>query len=437
MRSSDATSSGRCAARRARVAQMLGEDGILILAATPELHAGADTELRYVVDSDLYYLTGYTEPGAVMVLTGRDARFTLFVRPRDEEHELWTGRRGGVEAATASFGADDAHPLSELAEGLPRLLTGCDRIFARTGMGRPEVDAGVRTALERARRTRPRTGHGPHSIIDHGVLLNPLRLIKDDDEIAILRQAAALSIDAFRDAAALIADGRGEWEIEAALAAGFRGRQGSGEAFPTIVGGGANATVLHYTTNDAVLHAGNFALLDAGARYRMYCADITRTYAVGAVSAERQAAHDIVRAAHDAAVVTAATGRTIDDVDAAARRVLVQGMLDLGLVDGPLDHALADPAHKRYYPHRTSHWLGLDVHDVGDYVDCGNPRRLEPGMVFTVEPGLYFPARDDRVPQGLRGVGIRLEDDVLITSQGTEVITAALPLDADPRNALH
>ncbi len=216
---------------------------------------------------------------------------------------------------------------------------------------------------------------------------------------------------------------------------GFRSRRASGEAFGTIAGSGANATVLHYRANDGVLVDGDFVLIDAGARFGMYCADVTRTYAVGAVSAERMAVHDIVRAAHDAAVAVCRAGNTIEDVDAAARRVLVEGMIDLGLVDGPLEDALSGNAHKRYYPHRTCHWLGLDVHDVGAYVEAGVAVALEPGMVFTVEPGLYIPKDDDRAPASIRGVGVRLENDVLITVDGTELLTGSLPLDADPARA--
>jgi Xaa-Pro aminopeptidase len=420
------------AARRARVRDTLGADGVLILPATPELHVGADAELRYVVDSELYYLTGYTEPEAVLVMTGAADGYTMFVRQRDRERELWTGVRGGVEAAQAAFGADRAHPLDALDAEIPRIIAQAERVYARTRSGRADVDALIEASMSRARRGRARSGRGATTIIDPGVILDEMRLYKDAEEVSAIRNAVAISVAAFTDARSRIAPGAGEWEIEAALVGGFRSRRASGEAFPSIVGAGSNATVLHYTTNDSVLEEGSFVLIDAGARADMYCADITRTYAVGSVTAERRAVHDIVRTAHDAAIRTCAAGGTIDAVDQAARRELVRGLIDLGVIEGTIDEALSKNDYKKYYPHRTCHWLGLDVHDVGSYVSPdGSPRTLENGMVFTVEPGLYFPAADDRVPAALRGVGVRLEDDVLIAEGRADVLTAALPLDAD------
>jgi Xaa-Pro aminopeptidase len=429
----------RFAERRERVQRLLGDRGALVLAAAPVLRVGADRELRYIVDSDLYYLTGYAEPDAVLVLTGDTAGFTLFVRPRDPERERWEGPRGGEDAARTVYGAASAHPISTLAQELPRLLAGADRVYVRSHEGRPAVDAAVRSALDAGRRSRSRKGSGLSAVADPGLLLDDLRLIKDADEILLLRHAADVSVRAFREAAAQIRDGAGEWEIEAALQAGFRGRRAMGEAFPTIVGAGANGTVLHYTANDSRLAAGDYVLVDAGARWGMYCADLTRTWAVGgsaAMSTERLAAHEIVRAAHDAGIAACAVGSTLEAVEIAARRALVQGMIDLKLIAGPLDDALTRDEYQRYYPHRTAHWLGLDVHDAGTYADPdGDPRRLEAGMVFTIEPGLYIPANDAKAPAPLRGVGIRLEDDILMTASGPDVLTAALPLDADPSAA--
>ncbi|MEO5510665.1 MAG: aminopeptidase P N-terminal domain-containing protein [Longimicrobiales bacterium] len=421
-------------ASRLRAVQQRLDNAALVLAAAPEVRIGADTELRYVVDSELYYLTGYTEPDAVLVVTA--TAITLFVRPRDEKSELWSGVRGGVEAAQRRYHADAAFPVVELTQQLPLLLGDVDTIHARLRGGRADVDAALEDVLAAGRRNRPRTGRAPFRIADPGVLLDELRLRKDESEIARIRRAAEISIATFREAASLIRTGIGEWQIEAALQSGFRSRRASGEAFPSIVGSGVNGTVLHYVTNNDELREGDFVLIDAGARYEMYCADITRTYAVGRVSPERMALHDIVRSAHAAAVAMSRAGSTIDAIDAAAKRVLVQGMIDLDLVDGPLDNALAGDAYKRYYPHRTSHWLGLDVHDVGVYVADCSARPLEVGMVFTIEPGLYIPADDERARPALRGTGIRLEDDVLITAHGADVLTAALPLDADPTVAL-
>ena len=431
------TPQSRFAERRARVREQLGARAgaraVLVLAASPEVHVGPDAELRYVVDSELYYLTGYTEPEAVLVLSSAVDGYTLFVRPRDRERELWTGVRGGLEAATVEFGADRSYPIDALGVELPRLLADAELVAFRQGGGRSDVDAIISSTIARARRGRPRTGRGVTTLTDPGVILDDMRARKDDDEIARIRHAADISVMAFREAAALVAAGTGEWRIEAALQSGFRSRRAAGEAFASIVGGASNATVLHYTTNNDVLENGSFVLIDAGARANMYCADITRTYAVGTVSGERQALHDIVRSAHDAAVRVCAADSTIEDVDMAARSELVRGMIDLGLIDGPVDVALKKDDYKRYYPHRTCHWLGLDVHDVGSYVTPdGAPMALAAGMVFTVEPGIYIPRADERARPSLRGTGVRLEDDVLITANGADVITSALPLDADP-----
>jgi Xaa-Pro aminopeptidase len=423
----------RFAARRERVRAQLGERAVMILPASRELHVGADTELRYVVDSDLYYLTGYTEPDAVFVLSSESEGFVMFVRPRDAARELWTGVRGGVEAAQAEFGATAAYPIDALATELPRLLSSVDRVYARTATGRAEYDNTLADAVSRSRKGRARSGRGAVGIIDPGVVLDEMRLYKDTAEIAVMRAAAAISVAAFAEARALIRPGAGEWEIEAALQAGFRRRRGSGEAFPSIVGSGANATVLHYISNDGVLQDGDFVLLDAGARAGMYCADITRTYAIGgagSVNSARQHAYDVVRSAHHAGIAACRAGAALEDVDNAARRELIRGMIELKLVTGPVDDALARDDYKRYFPHRTCHWLGLDVHDVGSYVAAdGSARRLESGMVFTVEPGLYIPANDETAPADLRGTGIRLEDDVLITDTGAEVLTSALPIE--------
>jgi Xaa-Pro aminopeptidase len=411
----------------------MGDHAAMVLVASPELHVGADTELRYAVDSELYYLTGYVEPECVLVLTREG--LTLFVRPRDAERELWTGVRGGVEAAQSLFGASAAFPIDALAVELPKLLSGVDRVFARARSGRADVDALILSAVAGGRSRRARSGRGPLELIDPGVVLDEMRLFKAVFEIEAMRNAAAISVAGFRGAAAAIADGRGEWEIEALLQYGFRSRRASGEAFPSIVASGANATVLHYTTNDEVMSAGSLVLIDAGARASLYCGDITRTYAVGKVDHALQSLHDIVRSAHDAAIAVCRPGSTLYDVDQAARRELIRGMIDLGLVSGVVDDVLAGDEYKQFYPHRTCHWLGLDVHDVGAYVDAsGAPRVLEPGMVFTVEPGLYVPLQSSaRAP--LRGAGVRLEDDVLITAGGCEVLTSSLPLDISPEAA--
>jgi Xaa-Pro aminopeptidase len=411
------------ATRRQRVLERLGDTGVLVLAASPELTVGRDAELRYVVDSELYYLTGYTEPEAVMVLNGANAAapYTLFVRPRDRARELWTGLRGGTDAAREQFGAHAAHSIADLAKEMPALLQSADTLYARTGSGRPELDAVLLRGLADARQRRPRTGMSPHTLSDPGELLDPMRLVKDNAEVELLREAARITAESFIEAIARIRDGVGEWEIEAALEYGFRARGAQGPAFPTIAAAGAHATVLHYTENSGVARNGDLLLLDGGARYAMYCGDVTRTVPVsGTFTTEQRDLYDIVIAAHTAALDQVRPGVGADAPQAAAQRVLAQGLIQLGLLSGTVEEAIEAETDglKRYFPHRTSHWLGLDVHDVGAYATREGQVLLEPGMVLTIEPGLY---------DATRGIGIRIEDDVLVTAHGHEVLTDMVP----------
>lgn len=421
-------------ARRARVAAALGADAALVLCAAPELRVGPDTHLRYIPDADFFYLTGYDEPEAVLVLCpAAEHPYTLFVRPRDEERERWSGVRGGVEAARERFGADAAHPLADLPAELPKLIGNVAVLHARPETGRTDFDAALRAVLVASRRDRPRTGSGVHSLTDSRVLLGPLRQRKDEHEIEQIRAAADVTVAAFEDAARALGTAAGEWQIEAALEHGMRHRGAQGSAFPSIVAGGGNAAVLHYIANSDALRAGELVLVDAGARCGMYCADISRTWPVGGrFDAAQRELYDLVRAAHGAAVAAAAPGAPAGALHEAALHVLVDGMRQLGLLHGSRDEIIERQTYRRYYPHRTSHWLGLDVHDVGDYVhDDGRPVLLEAGMVLTVEPGLYVPPDDTAAPASLRGMGVRLEDDVLMHDDGCELLTGALPIDAD------
>jgi len=420
------------AERRSRVLDAIGHGAAFVLAASPELHIGHDTELRYAIDPELWYLTGYAEPEAVLVLRPSDDEpvFTLFVRPRDPERETWTGGRGGVEAARDAFSADDARSITELNEHLPKLLSQVDTVYARLDSGRPAVDAVIAAALRGARRSRPRTGKGPFVLIDPGSVLSELRLFKEPAEVRAIREAARITVESFIDAAARIRAGAGEWLIEAALDGGFRSRGAAGPAFPTIVASGPNATVLHHVSNDRIMTGDDLVLVDAGARKDMYCADITRTFPVsGGFRGAGGAIYEIVLAAHDAAIAAVHPGATVRSVHDAAQRVLVEGMIALQLVTGDVDALIEqEKPVTAWYPHRTSHWLGLDVHDVGDYVSGGGPRVLEPGMVLTIEPGLYVPAHAEDSPAALRGIGVRIEDDVLVELDGRDVLTSALPV---------
>lgn len=415
--------------------ERMGEGAALLIGASPELRIGVDGDVRYTPDAELFWLTGWQEPGAVLVLSNdvAEGRFILFVQARDAAKELWTGRRGGVEAASDQFGADAAFGVDELGVRLPAMLRDVDVLYARFQSGRPELDSVVLHLLQSARRTRPRRGRGVHTIVDPGVVLDPMRRTKDAHEIALMRRAAAISTDAFRDVARRIRAGVGEWEIEAAMDHGFRARGAWGPAFPTIVAAGASAATLHYTANDQRLRDGQLVLIDAGARAAMYCADITRTFPVArAFGEEQRRLYETVLRAHDAAIAVVAPGATMADVENAARRELVAGLTELGYIEDEPDALPGEEAAlARYAPHRASHWLGLDVHDVGAYVERAAPTALEPGMVLTIEPGLYIASDADAGPPGLRGTGVRIEDDVLVTSEGCDVLTAALPADIE------
>ncbi|HEY0674265.1 MAG TPA: aminopeptidase P N-terminal domain-containing protein [Longimicrobiales bacterium] len=421
-----AGSAAACAQRRARVLERLAPHDVLILAANAELLIGRDTHLRYVVDADFYYLTGFTEPDAVLLLDpASDNQFTMFVRARDPERELWHGPRAGVEGVQERFGAHAAHPLNELSERLPRLLAGADTIYARHTT-QPQLDGLIQQAFVTGRANRARTGRGPHVQREPGDILDEMRLIKDDDEIDSLRRAARISAESFLATIPRIRPGMAEWEVDALLEYGFRARGASGPAFTTISAVGGNATVLHYVDNNARLNAGDLLLLDAGARYQMYCGDISRTVPVaGRFTDEQRIFYDIVHAAHQAAIAAIRPGEPVEAVHNAARAVLADGLVQSGLL-GATERG-DETAIKQFFPHRTSHWLGLDVHDVGPYALANGGLTFQPGMVLTVEPGIYLPDK---------GIGIRIEDDVLVTRDGHEILTAALPSDARQIEAL-
>lgn len=418
------------AQRRDHVLASLGEDAAMVLVAAPELVAGRDVELRYFVDPDLWYLTGYTEPDAVAVLApSADQPFTLFVRDRDPRQELWTGGREDPEAAGERIGADAVETVESLSDVLPGLLRRVDRVYFRLGTGRSDVESLVLDIVGSGRSARQRSGRGPAELVDPGLILDDMRLIKGPEEINAIRQAVDITVAAFEEALAVVGPGVGEWEVEATLEAAFRRAGAHGPAFATIAASGPNATVLHYTANDRTMAAGELLLLDAGARHGHYNADLTRTVPVdGTLHGPAADVHHAVLEAERAAIDAVRPGATIPDINAAALRVLIPAMVDLGLLHGDPDELQHDEARwKRFFPHSTSHWLGLDVHDVGTYAHRGTPRPLEPGMVLTIEPGLYIPPHDPDTPPHLRAIGVRIEDNILVTPTGHENLSQALP----------
>jgi Xaa-Pro aminopeptidase len=420
------------ARRRRQLMRMAGEDAILILPAAPQRVRSHDTHYPYRQDSDFWYLCGFPEPEAVLVLVPgrRHGEALLFCRERDPEREAWDGPRAGQEGAVADFGMDDAYPIDDLDDILPGLLEGRSRVYYHFGRD-AEFDLKL---IGWVNRVRAQVRHGaqpPHEFLELGHLLHEVRLFKSREEVRLMRKAAEISVRAHEAAMRAARPGIHEYELQAEIERVFRAAD-AWPAYGTIVGAGANACVLHYVANNARARDGDLVLVDAGAEYRNYAADITRTFPVGGrFSREQRALHDLVGQAQAAALAQARPGVPFAAMHEAAVATLTEGLLRLGLLRGSLEENIAEGRYKRFYPHKSGHWLGLDVHDVGDYRIDGEPRLLEPGMVLTIEPGLYVRPDDTGVPARWRGIGIRTEDDVLITADGHRVLTEGLPRSAD------
>jgi Xaa-Pro aminopeptidase len=422
--------------RRQRVRDAMGPDAVAIFQGARLVTRSRDTEFPFRQDSDFWYLTGFDHPGATAVLrTDGGPAYTLFVEARDRAMETWTGYRPGTEGAVEDHGADEAHPNGELLERLPGIARGARRIFHVLGRD-AALDRALVEALEQMR-LRSRTNAEPaDAIVDPRAIVHEMRLFKDPAELDLMRRAAEISREGHEDAARRAWPGVFEYELEAAIEYAFRRRGARGAAYTTIVGGGANATVLHYVRNDQKLRDDELVLIDAGCELEGYASDVTRTYPVGGrFSGPGRALYEVVLAAQQAALAACRPGGTLPAVHDAAVKALVDGLVDLGLLEGDPAELAAREAYKDFYMHSTSHWLGLDVHDVGSYRRGDEARPLEPNMVFTVEPGLYV-AADADVDARFRGIGVRLEDDVLITADGHENLNAALPKDPDEIEAL-
>jgi Xaa-Pro aminopeptidase len=423
--------------RRARVLDAMAArgGGVAVLFAAPERLRSRDTEYPYRFDSHFWYLTGFAEPQAALVLvaseTRREAR--LYCRPRDAEREVWDGARLGPEAAVDALGFDASGAIDTLDEALPPLLADAPAVFC--ALDRADDTARVQRWLAAVRALRSGV-RAPATLCDLLPIVDAMRLVKDDSEIAAMRRAAAITVAAHERLLAACRPGVREYALEAELLYEFW-RHGAVPAYPAIVAAGANACVLHHPAGDATLAAGDLCLVDAGSEVDGYAADVTRTLpATGRYSGAQRDVLDIVLAAQAAAIAAVRPGARFDAPHAAALRVLTQGLIDLRLIAGELEGAIEQGLYRPYYMHRTSHWLGLDVHDVGEYREGDAPgggerpwRTLAPGMVLTVEPGLYL--RGEAVPAALRDIGVRIEDDVLVTARGHDVLTAAAPKGAD------
>ncbi|PNS09055.1 Xaa-Pro aminopeptidase [Lysobacter silvestris] len=418
--------------RRKQLMRQVGDDGIVIVPSAPERIRSRDTHYPYRPDSDLWYLSGFAEPRAVLVLIpGRmHGESILFCRERDPEREGWDGARVGPEGAVHSLGFDDAYPIDDLDDILPGLLEG--RSCVHYPLGRDtEFDLQLIGWLNRTRARGHRGTQSPNEFIELGHLLDEMRLFKSAEELRVMQRAVDISIEAHRHAMRAAKPGIAEYELQAEVERVFR-RHDACPAYGSIVGAGANACVLHYIDNNAKSGKNDLILIDAGAEYRGYAADITRTFPVsGRFSAEQRALHDLVGAAQRAALAQAQPGRPWSAMHDAAIETLTDGLLGLGLLKGTLKQHLKDESHKRFTRHKTGHWLGLDVHDVGEYRIDGESRLLEPGMAFTVEPGLYVGHDERTVPTKWRGIGIRTEDDVVVTANGHRILSETLVRDVD------
>jgi len=415
------------AQRRKRFIEAIG-DGLAILPSAPVAVRSADVEFMYRQDNDFYYLTGFAEPESIaMFAPGENASFVLFVRPRDKERETWTGRRAGIEGAMSDYGADHAYGTDEFQRVAARALEKAERIYYPLGMNE-RIDVRMLEMVKNAAAMRPRVGSGPNALLDPREILHEARLHKHPEELATMRRAIEISAAAHVAAMRNARGGMMEWEIEALVDYNFRKRGAAGPSYPSIIASGPNAATLHYIHNDREMQAGELLLIDAGCEYGFYASDVTRTFPVGARFGPLQRdLYEIVLAAQLKAIETIRPGVKFDEPHDAAQRVLVEGMCRVGLLKTSAEGAIKNGSFRRYFMHRTSHWLGMDVHDVGLYRVAGQSRTLEPGMVLTAEPGIYIAPDDDEAPEEFRGIGIRIEDDVLVTPDGHEVMTAAIP----------
>ena len=425
------------AKRRRRLMDMMEEGSIAIAPTAPVRPRNRDVEFPFRPDSNFHYLTGFTEPEAVAVLApGREqGEFVLFCRESDAEAEQWHGARLGLDGVCERHSADDAFPIDDIDDILPGLIEDTSRIYYAMGHF-TEFDQRMLGWIAQIRGGR-RSGGGPGELVMLDHLVYEMRLFKSKAEIGVMSKAAQISAAAHERAMRICRPGMTEYQIEAELLHEFTRAGCRAPAYPCIVAGGVNACTLHYTANTDRLRDRDLLLIDAGAEHEFYASDITRTFPVnGRFTRAQRDVYSLVLAAQEAAIDTMAPGRTVDDVHNAAVQVLAEGLADLGAVKGRVKRIIEDEKYKRFYMHRTGHWLGMDVHDVGDYSIDDQSRVLEPGMVMTVEPGLYIAPDDEKAPKRLRGIGVRIEDDVVVTKSGREVLTSAAPKSIDEIEAI-
>ncbi len=415
--------------RRKELMKKIGADGVVILSAAPSVSRNHYHEYPYRQSSDFYYLTGFKEPEAVMVLAPKrkEGEFILFNRVRDREKEIWDGYRAGQEGARHDFGADEAFPISELEKKLPELVAGREKVHCALGAC-SAFDKTILNAISTVRGL-VRTGiQAPSAVVDIRPTLHEMRLIKSPAEIALMRKAAEISADAHIRAMQTCKPGMHEYQLEAEMTHEFLRQGARSHAYTPIVGSGANACILHYITNDHVIKNGDMVLIDAGSEYDYYASDVTRTFpANGRFTAEQRAIYDIVLAAQLAGIKAVKPGTAWNQIDNIAIKVITQGLIDIGLLKGKLDDLIEKQAYFPFYMHRSGHWIGLDTHDAGRYKINDKWRKLEAGMVRTVEPGIYISADIPGVHKRWHNIGVRIEDDVVVTEKGNEILSHGVP----------
>lgn len=417
--------------RRKRVLDAI--EGVAVIPAAPVTIRNNDVEHDYRQDSDLFYLTGFDEPESVLILSNAhaDHRSVLFVRPRDPEREVWDGARAGVEGAKERYGVDATFPIEELGDKLGGYMSGAKNLYYEIGRHQ-DLDKWILSAVTHARGRGRSSKPWPRAIHHPEEIWHEMRLFKDAAEIEAMRKASAITAEAHLGAMKLAAPGRYEYEIEALMREVFLRNGASRVAYSPIIGSGPNATVLHYRANSRQMQDGELLLIDAGCEYGYYAADVTRTFPVnGTFSDPQRRVYEVVLRAQLAAIEEARPESNIEKIHEVTLHTLVDGMIEIGLLSGTREENIESDKYRRFFMHRTSHWLGMDVHDVGAYYVEGSARPLEPGMVLTIEPGIYIAKDDDEAPAEYRGIGVRIEDDVLITPEGHENLSANIPKSVD------
>jgi len=410
---------------------------VAIIPGAHDTRRSNDTHYRFRQDSDFFYLTGFEEPDSLAVIKpDAEKKYTLFVRPRDPEREIWDGRRAGIEGAKSEFGAEESFPIAEFESKLAEFLDGADVLYYRLGVD-SDLDNTIIKEISRMRSLSRKPIHPPQTIIDPGTIVHEMRVLKSDDEIAIMQASADIAAEAHCEAMKIVRPGMQEYQIEALIEQVFRRHGASGPAYTSIVGGGPNATVLHYINNDGELREGDLLLLDAGAEYKGYASDITRTFPInGRYTNAQRDIYDLVLKAQMACVEMVRPGVTHDQLKQHSIEVLTEGMVELGLLEGKTEELIKEKKYEKFYMHGLGHMLGIDVHDVGRYYYGTESRALEPGVVMTVEPGIYIAPDTKDVPEKYLGIGVRIEDDVLCTNNGPRVLTTKVPKHAEEIEAL-